>query len=125
MVRIVSGEHTHHVRNRFLAALLVHAVMLPTFAWKRLQHGQIVFAQHAEQFDRMLRIALTVLKRRCPYFLIVGLNRCPVCPDDLAQAPTANDFGVRQMRDDFCDRPLPRLRLPSQLLWGQSANQLL
>src|SRR5258708_37060858 len=103
----------------------MHAVAIPAFRRKRLQHCQVVLAECAEDFKRVFRIALAVLKYRCPRILIEWLNRGSARADDQADPPTPNDLRVGQMGEDLRNRPLPRVRLPFQLLWSQSVNQFL
>src|SRR5580700_7438817 len=47
MVQIVAGEHADNVGDRLLAALLMHAVVLPQILGQSLQHGQVVLPQDA------------------------------------------------------------------------------
>ncbi len=44
----------------------MHPVVVPRLAWNRLQHGEIVFAQHAKHFQRLFRIALAHIQKPTP-----------------------------------------------------------
>src|SRR5579862_8450679 len=88
VVRVVPGKHSHHMGDAFLAALQMHAVVLPGFVGNFLQHDEIIFAQHAKDFERAFRGAAAVFEYRRPRILIKGLNGDAVFSDDRAHAPT-------------------------------------
>src|ERR1700721_2707636 len=113
------------MRNGLLAALGVHAVVLPQCARKSPHHWQIVLPQHAENFQPLFRIALAVLENGRPRVLVKGLDCRSICPENGAHPPTRNDPGISKMSYDLGDRPLGWLRLPLQLLGRQAADQLL
>src|SRR5215471_19111735 len=112
VIRVMSGEQTREVGNRFPAPLAVHAVVVPDFGSDLFEHGEIVLAQHAKYLERAPEIAVPVLEYRNPLVLVEWLNRDPVFTNDGAHPPTGHDLDVGKMSDDFGNRPLRGLRAP-------------
>src|ERR1700674_823559 len=125
MVQIVSSKHPDDVGNRLLAALLMHAIIFPQILGQGLQHGQVGLPQHAKGFERNLGVTPRIAQGVGPDVLVKGLNGHAIAPQNEAHAPAAYQFGIRQMSENFRDRPLSRFRSPRQLLLAQRLDQLL
>lgn len=95
VIQIMSSEHTDNMGDAFLAALLMHSVVLPKSFRNRLQKCQVVLAQYSERFQRGLGIALQVVKSICPRILIECLQRDAILAENHSHTPSACQFGVR------------------------------
>ena len=62
--------------------------------------------QHGKLLDGIADVHLAVLEATRPEILIVARQRGAIVGQDHAEPEAAHELGVRQMLDDFANRPL-------------------
>ena len=101
----MAGDQRHQAFDRLGATFGVHAVVLPLLAGERLQQRQVCFAQQAEYFERLARVAFFILAGFGPGLLIIRGDGRAGRTQDLPQAEAGDDLAISEVRHDFRDRP--------------------
>src|ERR1017187_2300325 len=125
VVDVVPGKHAHDVLNRFLATLGMHSVMLPLLGRQGFEQCKIGFPKHAELIERLARIALVIMPAAHPGILIEGRNRSSRRTQNQPHTETADDFRVREVRENLADRPLLGSGALAQFARGHALDEAL
>jgi len=123
VVEVVAGHHADEMLDGFLAALGVHAEVLPLLGREGFQERDVGFAHDAEHFERLARVAFGVMERGGPGVLVEGLDGCAGGAENLADAPGGDGFGVGEVRENFGDGPFIGSGALAQFHRGLSAQQ--
>ena len=114
VVDVVAGAQFGNCLDRFLSTLGMHAVIFPLRRRKRFQQVKVGLAKSGEAFERSARIRFAITHGLRPLVLIEALNVRARSAKDRANPLAEHNFRVRQMGQDFRNRPFAGRRLLTQ-----------
>jgi len=105
VIQVMPCVQPYDISDRFFAPLLMHAIVLPKFRRQRFEQRQVMGTQYLKEFLGLFSIAVGIVKRLRPDILVVCLDRGAIVAQDMTQAPSDHNFDVREVSQQFADRP--------------------
>src|SRR6185312_11173493 len=118
----VSAESRDPFSERAGAALGMQANTAKFFGRQDVENLRDVIAQGTKQSRGLKRIALIVVKAVGPEILIEQRHQRPFFRDHLTEPHPHHELRIRQMADDFANRPLAGKRSEQRRFRGNPLN---
>ena len=101
----------------------MNAEHLPLARRERLEELQVREPQGAVERERITDVTRAVPARMCPHILIESLDVRAGRRKNQAYAIGADELVIREVRDDFANRPFPRRGPLREVFLGETINE--